>query len=147
MAKTLTIKQEYYIKAPTWKVFHGFTSSEKLKVWFLQKARIEPKKGGMYKFTWIGGYTNSGKVLDCVKDKKLVLDWPQGKLGTTKATFTFKKKGKGTLLYLTHSGFGTSPSWIEMYSGTKSGWAYYIMNLKSLIGGGKDLRSPEDLAV
>jgi uncharacterized protein YndB with AHSA1/START domain len=143
MTTKLIVKQTYYIQAPPSKVFSALTDPKWLTKWFLQKAKLKLIKGYEYEFVWIGGWKENGAVLDFQKDKKLVLKWPAHPNGSSKATFTLQKKGKYTVLKLKHE-FPNSNKYIEMWAGTKSGWAYYLMNLKSVMENGKDLRHPED---
>ncbi len=150
MAKSRTIKEAYYIKAPPSKVFNHLTSPAKLKRWFLGGAKLVPRKGGNYQFTWQGGYNHTGKVTDYAKDAKLGLTWPQfweGKpVGNTRVTFRLKPKENGTILQLTHTGYKKAGDpWVQLYAMTYSGWAYYCMNLKSVVETGRDLRRPDDV--
>lgn len=138
MANSLKLKQIYYIRAPIAAVFSAITKPKGLSRWMLQRAKLQAKKGGAYEFTWIGGYTEKGTVADLIENKRLVLNWS----GNTKAAFNLKRKGSYTILEMVHTGFKNSQ--IEMWAGTKSGWAYYLMNLKSVLENRKDLRHPED---
>ena len=148
MPKSRTIKQGIYIKAPPRKIFRSLTEPRLLRKWFLSAAKLSPRKGGNYEFTWHGGYKHSGKVLDYLRDKRLSLSWPGvmgGKLlGNTRVTFRLKPKGDGTFLELVHSGFKSGNQWIELYGAVSSGWAYFLTNLKSVVQHGRDLRSPQD---
>jgi len=150
LAKSRTIKESFLIQAHPSKVLNHLTSPAKLKRWFLESAKLSPRKGGNYQFVWQGGYNHVGKVTDYAKDSKLGLSWPafwKGKeVGTTKVTFRLKPKENGTLLQLTHAGYKRAgDSWVELYAMTYSGWAYYCMNLKSVIETGKDLRRQDDV--
>lgn len=148
MAIRRTVIHQYYIKAPSAKVFKAISDNKELTRWFLAKASLDKEKGGDYKFTWQGGYTESGKVLDYVPGKRLSLSWPgywkKRLLGWTRATFTVENRGKGTLLKLRHSGYGSSEAWIWNYALTHAGWSYYLTNLKSVLERGSDLRSRLD---
>lgn len=148
MAKSLTIKQGHFIRAPVSKVFMSLTEPRMLRKWFLTSAQLSPRKGGNYTFTWHGGYHHSGKVLSYSRDKALSLSWPQfwkGKpLGVTRATFRLRAREDGTILDLTHSGFKNGKPWVETYGETCSGWAYFLTNLKSALQQGTDLRSAND---
>jgi uncharacterized protein YndB with AHSA1/START domain len=142
--KTLTIRQSYYLRAPVKKVFRALTEPTKITKWFVGEARLDPRRGGTYRFTWLGGYRHGGKVLEFIKNRRLALEWPTPRLGKTRVTFTVRPRGKGTQLRVVHSGYKTTPAWLEMYGGTQSGWAYYLMNLKSVLEHGNDLRSLRD---
>jgi hypothetical protein len=62
----------------------------------------------------------------------------------TQVSFALTARRGGTLLTLRHTGYGTTPAWIENYGGTCSGWAYFLTNLKSVLRNGTDLRETGD---
>ena len=149
MAKgKLKIKQSFYYDAPPETVFAALTEPVQLTRWFLSKAKVDLKKGGKIEFIWEGGHKMTGKVKQLVPGKKIAYGWHddlgKGKEAKTLAEFVVSKKGTGSMLKLTHSGFGDSKPWIELYGAIQSGWAYYLMNLKSVLHEGKDLRSEHD---
>ncbi|MGP8078385.1 MAG: SRPBCC family protein [Thermoplasmata archaeon] len=143
-AKSLTIRQVYQVKAPVKAVFRALTEPAGLVTWFLAKAKLEPRRGGSYEFTWQGGYRHRGKVLDYVKNRRLSLTWPTRRLGDTRVTFTLRRAGAGTRIEIRHTGYQRTDAWLEMYGGTQSGWAYFFVNLKSVLEHGHDLRTPGD---
>lgn len=151
MAKgKLKIEQSFYYDAPPEAIFEALTEPAQLTKWFVSKAKVELKKGGKVKFTWKGGHTMNGKVKRFTVGRKVAYGWRdnlgKGKEAKTLAVFEISKKGTGSMLKLTHGGFGDSKAWIELYGGIQSGWAYYLMNLKSVLSQGRDLRSEYDWA-
>jgi uncharacterized protein YndB with AHSA1/START domain len=144
-----TVKQRYFIKAPPSKVFRAITEPRLLRRWFLASAKFSPRKGGNYTFSWGGSMVQSGKVLSYVRDKSLSLSWPgvqsEKPPGMTRATFRLRPKEDGTVLDLTHTGFKSGALWTENYAAVCSGWAYFLMNLKSVLQHGRDLRSAQDV--
>jgi len=143
----MVVKQRYFYNADPDEVFNALTKPKRLVKWFLEDAKIKPKEGSSYTFTWGGGFSHTGKVEKVVTDRSLVLSWPdtiKGKVYTTRASFTLAKKGKGTLLDLVHTGFKEGPDWVWLYGAIQSGWAYYLTNLKSVLNEGVDLRSKYD---
>ena len=145
--RKLKIQQSYFVAAPVSKVFRALSDPRGLTTWFLAKAQVEPRKGGAYEFEWRAGYRHSGKVLDFVRGKKLSLTWPNGvgrKRLTTRVTFSVRRQGRGTRVHLRHTGYPRSDPWIEVYGATQCGWSYFLMNLKSVLEHGHDLRSPKD---
>ncbi len=147
MAKS--VKQRYFLKAPPDRVFKALTEPSLLRKWFVASAKFSPRTGGNYTFSWGGEMSQSGKVLSFVRDKSLSLSWPQvqrGKpLGMTRATFRLKPKDDGTILDVNHTGFRTGVLWNENYAAVCSGWAYFMLNLKSVLQHGRDLRSQQDV--
>jgi uncharacterized protein YndB with AHSA1/START domain len=141
---TLTVRQSYQIHAPVTRVFRALTEPSELTKWFLGEATLPHRRGEAYQFVWKGGYRLEGRVLEYVANRRLSLTWPSDRLGDTRLTFTVRRSGRGTRLTLRHSGYKTSRPWLEMYGGTQWGWAYYLMNLKSVLEHGHDLRDPSD---
>ena len=148
MAKVPAIEHRYFYRATPERVFAALTEPAELAKWFVEKATISPKKGGGFRLTWAGGYTMKGKVLAFEPSKKLHLEWSDRfkgkKVFVTEARFALKKQGKGTLLSLTHRGFKSGKSWVALYGGIESGWAYYLTNLRSVLEHGFDLRTEYD---
>ena len=141
--KTREIKQAFHIRAPVASVFKALSEPKMLTRWFLGKAELEPQKGGKYCFTWIGSYAQNGNVLDFKKNEKMVIDWTGAKERTV-VTFTTKKAGRETQLIMRQSGFTNSTTSIEEARGVSAGWAYYLMNLKSVLENNSDLRHKQD---
>lgn len=149
MAKIGPIEQTYRLAAPPERVFAALTDPEELVKWFVDKAEFSPKKGGSFRLKWAAGYSLKGRVKAIEPPKKLHLAWIDrfegGKVFETEARFSLKKKGKGTLLTVTHRGFKSGKQWIALYGGIQSGWAYYLSNLRSVLDHGTDLRSEFDV--
>ena len=147
MAKPPPVEAKYYLETTPDKVFDAISNPETLTKWFLSSAKIKPVKGSTYTFKWQGGFTHKGKVKKATKNKSLALTWPdefKGKTFETEVEFTLRPKGKGTVLKVRHTGFKKGDDWLWLYGAIQSGWAYYLMNLKSLLGQGVDLRSEHD---
>jgi len=143
-AKGPTISQTYYFRAPRAKVFRALTEPSELARWFLKTARLPPRAGAEYEFVWLPGYRHRAKVIAFVPNRKLALEWPAQRLGMTRVTFTLTAQKGGTRLTLRHTGYGVTPAWIRNYGGTNQGWAYFLMNLKSVLRNGTDLRDARD---
>jgi uncharacterized protein YndB with AHSA1/START domain len=148
MAKVPLIRQSYYYAIPPAQVFSALTEPRQLAKWFVEKAVVTPKKGASFRLTWRGGYTMKGRINAIAPPKTLDLKWIDrfegGKTFETEAQFALTKKGKGTLLSLTHRGFKSGKKWVTLYGGIQSGWAYYLTNLRSVLEHGVDLRSEFD---
>jgi uncharacterized protein YndB with AHSA1/START domain len=144
-----TLRQQYEIAASPAKVFRALTQPVEITKWMLESATISLRPDTEYWFTWPGGYHHEGRVLSVKHGRSIALSWPQGTprkpLGDTKVQFTVRARGKGSLLRMVHSGFGTGPAWVQTYALTSSGWAYYLMNLKSVLECGRDLRRTQDM--
>ena len=144
MPKSYATKQQYYFRARPEKVFEALTEPKSLVKWFLSKAKIDRETGGMFTFDWMGGYRMVSKLKKYEKDKTVTFSWidklRKGEIAKTTASFEVRKQGKGTLLKLRHSGFKDP----EHFADCSSRWAYYLTNMKSVLGQGQDLRSKYD---
>ncbi|MGA7923731.1 MAG: SRPBCC domain-containing protein [Thermoplasmata archaeon] len=145
--KKRTIRVPVFIHASPKKVFKAITKPKLLTRWFMDSATLSARKGGTYSFAWEGGPTHTGKVLEFVRGKRLAITWQwpgQESLGMTKLKLSVEPKEGGTILRFTHTGFQTEGAWDELYDGAIRGWTYFMMNLKSVLENGHDLRSPYD---
>ena len=147
MAKIEPIEHSFYLPISPDKVYEYLTKSKLLTGWFSERAIVTPKKGGSFQLFW-GEFAMRGKVKEAVAPKKLVIAWidrfENAKVFETEARFTLRKKGKGTLLKITHSGFKSGKKWTVLYGAISSGWAYYLLNLRSVVEHGTDLRNDFD---
>jgi uncharacterized protein YndB with AHSA1/START domain len=145
--KTRTIRLPIFIHASPRKVFRAITEPEILTTWFMDRATLSTRKGGSYSFTWEGGPAHTGRVTEFVRGKRIALTWQwpgMEELGATKLTLSVEPRNGGTVLKFTHSGFRGHGAWGELYEGAIRGWTYFMMNLKSVLENGHDLRSPYD---
>jgi len=146
-AKTRTLRLPIFIHAPRKQVFDAISKPELLTKWFMDRATLSSQKGGGYEFTWEGGPTHTGRVLEFERGKRLTLTWQwhgREHLGVTRLRLTVDAKRGGTLLTFTHSGFRESKDWQDLYEGAIRGWTYFMLNLKAFLETGGDLRSPHD---
>jgi len=149
MAKIPAIEQTYYYAAPPERVFASLTEPAELSKWFVEKAVMPRRKGATFRLSWKGGYSMKAKVLAFEAPEELRLEWldrfETKKVFATEARFTLRKKGKGTLLTLTHRGFKSGKRWISLYGSIQSGWTFYLTNLRSVLERGIDLRRKFDV--
>jgi|HubBroStandDraft_1064217.scaffolds.fasta_scaffold52278_2 uncharacterized protein YndB with AHSA1/START domain len=145
--KTRTIRLQTYVRASPKKAFRYISEPKRLSRWMLDEAVLSPRKGGSYSFTWTGGPTHRGKVLEFVRGKRITLTWQWPGMEdqlTTKLKLSVETKEGGTVLKFTHSGFPKQEKWVELYGGAIQGWTYFLMNFKSVVDHGRDLRSNFD---
>jgi uncharacterized protein YndB with AHSA1/START domain len=146
-SKGRTIRLPIFIHASPTRVFDAITEPEILTRWFMDRATLSAQKGGSYSFTWEGGPTHTGKVTRFVRGQQMVLTWTWPgleKLGPTRLKLSLEPRKGGTVLRFTHSGFRRGRVWTDLYEGAIRGWTYFMMNLKSVLENGHDLRSPYD---
>lgn len=148
MAKVPPIRQVYFFHASPAEVYGALTDPKELVKWFSSAAKVEAKKGGKFQLSFTGGYEMKGKVKRAKAAARLTVAWVdklgKGRTYKTSADFVLRKKGDGTLLKLTHEGFGSGKDWVELYGGIQSGWAHFLTNLRSVLEHGTDLRSEHD---
>lgn len=144
LADSYAIEQSYYFESSPKKVFKALTTPKGLAKWLLSSAEIKAKAGEDYTFDWMGGYHMEGKVRRLEHNKTVSYSWhdklESGEAVETTVLFKVAKKGDGTLLKLSHTGFHDP----EHFAGCSSRWAYYLTNMKSVLDHGTDLRSKYD---
>jgi len=147
MAKVPNIRQVYFYQVPPARVFSALTEPKELAKWFPSDAEVQLEKGGKFVLRFGKEFAMKGKVKKAKAPGRLTLSWID-KIGNktvkTTADFTLERKNGGTLLTLTHSGFGSGKRAVWLYGAIQSGWAYYLTNLRSVLEHGIDLRSEHD---
>jgi uncharacterized protein YndB with AHSA1/START domain len=148
MAKLSPVRQTYYYHESASRVFQALTDPKLLVKWFVDKAVVTPKRGGAYRLTWAGGYSMRGRIESIEAPNHLTVEWVDrmegGREFETVAHFELKKRGRGTLLSVTHRGFKSGKKWVQLYGAVQSGWAYYLTNLRSVLEHQTDLRATAD---
>jgi uncharacterized protein YndB with AHSA1/START domain len=145
--KTRTIRLRVFIHKSPKKVFKSLSEPERLTRWFVDRATLSPRKGGRYSFGWEDGPEHSGRVLEFVRNHHLTVTWQwpgQEDLGTTRLKLSVEAEEGGTVVRFVHSGFESGGPWVPLHDGAIQGWTYFLMNLKSVLEHGYDLRSPLD---
>jgi len=145
--KTRTIRLQVFADVSPRKAFRALTEPARLTRWFVDQATLSPRKGGRYEFSWEDGPVHRGRILEFAREDHVTLSWQwpgQEALGVTKLRLSVEPKKQGTVIKLVHSGFQRGGPWVELYEGAIQGWMYFLMNLKSVLENGHDLRSPYD---
>lgn len=143
-----------YVDAKPTRVYRALATSAGLETWFPNVARYierrgrnrrrtEPAKAGdtYYKwFVYAGGVEGTGKVLKARKDRLLALTF-----GTNgDICFALTTTGRGTLVELVQNRIPTGPkARVESHLGCRTGWTFFLTNLKSVLEGGHDLRETD----
>ena len=144
--KSRSVRHQFYIRAPSRRVFQALTDPAWLVRWLADRAELAPRKGGRYLLAWRNGPEHSGTVLEYVPGKRMTLEWswPRVDLAGTRLKLSVGSKAGGTLLKIQHTGFPLTERWVKLYGGTEWGWTYFFLNLKSVLERGHDLRSEFD---
>ena len=135
------------LKATPEEVFRAVTDPEQIVKWFAPEARVDPRVGGEYVFSWGPG----------MEGKTTISAWEPGKHFGTRSERSKAYDGKGrpvetgvvqqicvdyyieslgggvTRLRLVQSGFGPEAAWDDEFADTKSGWADFLKKLKELV--------------
>jgi uncharacterized protein YndB with AHSA1/START domain len=140
------VDHQYFIRAEPAAVFRALTEPAWLARWLCDAAEITPRKGGSYRFSWTGGPTHTGEIVEFDPGQRISLawKWPGVELDGTVFSLAVEPKEGGSLLRVLHTGFPRREEWTDLYGGAEWGWTYFAMNLKSVLEHGHDLRSAPD---
>jgi uncharacterized protein YndB with AHSA1/START domain len=127
------------LAVPPERVFRAWTNASELSAWFAVTCEIEPRSGGRLFFEWLGGDRLETRIIAVKKNRELCFPFgPKGEQVRVHIT----KSRQGALCTLEQSGMLTSPGQkIEMHMGCKTGWVFFLTNLKAYLEHGVDLRS------
>lgn len=144
------------VNAPVEKLYWSWATREGIEYWFLRmseykspdgslRAGDEPvKKGDNYVWRWHGWSdetTEHGSILEC--NGKDIFTFSFGKAGNCKVTI--KKEGNENIVELVQDNIPTDEQGMHYWHlGCKTGWTFYLANLKSLLEGGVDLRNRDE---
>ena len=138
---TRTIDRELRIDAPIEDVWKAITDGAEVQRWFAPEAESTPGPGGMIRLHWGPDVTWDMPIAQWEPPHRLVIG-DEGDAGTEahldaepsdaalRIEYTLESDAGATVLRLTHSGFGTSGQWDEIYDGTSRGWTYELRALK-----------------
>jgi uncharacterized protein YndB with AHSA1/START domain len=143
------------INAPMDKAYAAWATQEGLESWFLKRADLmagtiprqrgeKAQKGDEYEFRWFG-YPDSTSH----KGKVIAAD------GKSQFTFTFSqdlpvsvsiyRECEETIVELVETFDPTDEEVVRKhYLGNMKGWIFYMINLKSVLEGGLDLRNRKE---
>ncbi|HMU47664.1 MAG TPA: SRPBCC domain-containing protein [Chitinophagaceae bacterium] len=144
------------VKAPLEKLYWCWATKEGIEFWFLRKSDYKKpdgslhkknefvKKGDSYSWWW-HGYSDDvvehGEILDC--NGKDLFQFRFGDAGICTVRIYDEQDEK--IVELTQTDIPTDEkakqSW---HIGCKTGWTFYMANLKSLLEGGVDLRNKNE---
>ena len=141
------------VNAATEKLYHAWTTRSGMEHWFLRLSEYQKPdgslrkndefvmKGDSYKWLWHGWGDDTvehGKILDC--NGKDLFKFSFGKAGD--CTVRIYKEQDETIVELMQNNIPTDEQSMQSYHlGCKTGWTFYLANMKSLYEGGLDLRN------
>lgn len=117
------IEREMVIKATPEQVFAAFTEKEAIESWFVERAEVDPRIGGIYTFYWKTQHV-SGRVIEFDPPHRVVMEFDERPYapGITVTSVTLTPVEGGTLFRFVHSGFGPESDWDALYYGVRDGW-------------------------
>ena len=144
------------VKAPVEKLYWCWATRAGMEYWFLRLSEYKKpegnlradnetvQKGDSYTWRWHGWSdetTEYGSILDC--NGKDLFKFSFGKAGD--CTVTIKKEGNENIVELVQDNIPTDEQGMHYWHlDCKTGWTFYLANLKSLLEGGVDLRNRDE---
>jgi uncharacterized protein YndB with AHSA1/START domain len=141
------------VTAPVEKLYWCWATREGMEYWFLRMSEYKKPEGGIrnnsesvkpgdtYTWRWHGwddDTTEYGSIIDC--NGKDFFKFSFGKAGN--CAVSIKKEGVHTIVELVQDEIPDTEEGRQMWHvGCKTGWTFYLTNLKSLLEGGIDLRN------
>jgi uncharacterized protein YndB with AHSA1/START domain len=119
-------------------VFSFFSDIERWTSWQGVAGRLDPSPGGILQILMPGGQVASGRILEVVRDRRLVFTWgwegdaPPVPPGGSTVTIELEPHALGTRLRLTHSGLEPGP----VAEHHRDGWERYLERLRARAEGG-----------
>ncbi len=144
------------VNAPVDKLYGCWATREGIESWFLRlseykkpdgslrKENESVQKGDSYQWRWHGwpdDTAEQGEILDC--NGRDYFKFSFGKAGN--CTVTIKEEHNQTIVELLQDEIPDDEHGRQYYQlGCKTGWTFYLANLKSLLEGGIDLRNRDE---
>src|SRR2546430_11400881 len=136
IASSELVEREIRIAAPPAVVFEFLTDPAKMVRWMGTDAVLEPSPGGRYSVNVSGPERVSGKVLEIIPDRRLVVSWgwedetiplPPGQ---STVEITLQPDGDGTRLRLSHRSLPP-----DLRAFHRRGWDYALARLAAVATG------------
>ena len=118
-------------------VWDAVATSRGLVSWYARDAEIDPVVGGAYRCAW-GDAAQVGLVLEVERGRRIDLGWHHG----TRVTIRLARRhgGRETVVTLGHAGISAAVGNVELYAQLRQSWTFSLVNLKSVLERGVDLR-------
>jgi uncharacterized protein YndB with AHSA1/START domain len=144
------------IKAPVEKLYHAWATRSGMEYWFLRLSEYKKPDGSLrsdnelvqkndsYKWLWHGWPDETvehGRILDC--NGKDFFKFSFGKAGNCSVRI-YEEQGTN-IVELVQDEIPTDDFGMHNWHvGCKTGWTFYLANMKSLFEGGTDLRNKNE---
>ena len=128
------------ISATPDEVFRAWTEGDQLRRWFPTGAETEPKKGGRIYLQFLDP-KDRGEFSFTEFRRPNLVSFTFGNRGE-KVRVRIRKSGAGAVCELEQFDMKTTPKEkVQMHMGCKTGWVFFLTNLKAWLEHGIDLRS------
>lgn len=144
------------IKAPADKLYRAWATRSGMEEWFLRLSEFKKpdgsllsndeyvQKGDIYRWRWFGWpdeMEESGEILEC--NGKDLLGFSFGKAGN--CTIKIYPEQGEMIVELMQDNIPTDEQGIRNWHvGCKTGWTFFLANMKSIFEGGIDLRNKNE---
>lgn len=138
----LSIHKKLKIKAPVGWVWNALTDKSEIENWWSEYVELQPKKGGLFKESWLDDKGNkqlaTGKVLSVKKLDHITFTWVEKtwpKTAQTVCHLQFTTQDNFCTLELTHEGWESLPKELQKptMKDFEVGWKYHFEELKSYL--------------
>ncbi len=118
------------MKAAPEAVWTCLTEASELYRWFAPDVRITPGSGGSIWVRWTADAEGTARITAWQPDE-YYQEWSEHRPDATlRIEWRLEADRDGTLVRVTHSGFGLSAEWNEEYDLANGGWSYFLQHLK-----------------
>ncbi len=138
------VHQTVTIKSSPEVVFKALTQADELMRWFPTRVESDPRPGGKFKFNWEFANADEngsqqGEYVEVLPNRKLSYTWTAESIPTL-VTFNLTNSGGETTVELDHSSMQNGADEENLHEMHANQWEFFMMNLKSYLETGMDLR-------
>lgn len=138
------VHQTVTIKSSPEAVFRALTQAGELMKWFPTRVESDPRPDGKFKFTWEFANANEngsqqGEYVEVLPNSKLSYTWTAESISTL-VTFHLTESNGETIVELDHSSMQARADSQKLHDMHANQWGFFLMNLKSYLETGMDLR-------
>jgi uncharacterized protein YndB with AHSA1/START domain len=133
---------EEQIDAPADLIYRAFTAAAGYREWLCDVSSTNPIEGGWVYLAWNHGYFASGQFTKLVPNKTISFSWiGRSEPGWSQVdVLIVPTESEIHKVILRHSGLGQSEAWDEARKQISKGWEIGLVNLKSTLEEGRNLR-------
>ena len=138
------VHQTVTIKSPAETVFNALTRADELTRWFPTRVESDPRPGGKFNYTWefadaSQNGSQQGDYLEVAPNSRLSYTWTADTI-LTMVTFDLTESDGETTVELDHSSMQPGADQEKLHDMHANQWEFFLMNLKTYLEEGIDLR-------